>query len=144
MKNNSKKIKNQKGGTIILMTFLILISILTVSMAVANIAISELRMGGAQTHSTKANFAADAGAERFLYEVIKNNFSPWGPACDPITDKYIDFTAIPVAKCDSAPHPLQLSNGSEVDVIYASTTAKIIRSEGRFQETKRNIELEFE
>lgn len=138
MKNILVKIKNQKGGTIIIMSFLILISILTVSMAVANIAISELKLGSAQTNSTKAYFAADVGAERFLYEVIENSYSPWG-SCN--EGDYLDLDS---HSCPGTSPTLSLGNGSTADVIYASTTAKIIRSEGKFQETKRNIELEFE
>ena len=123
------------------MTFLILISILTVSMAVANIAISELKMGGAQTHSTKANFAADAGAERMLYELIKGSFSPWG--CN--VDEYLDLdNHVCAPAAPNPPFTEVLSNLAEYDVKYTSSTPKIIKSEGKFQDTKRNIELEFE
>jgi len=119
------------------MTFLILVSILTVSIGVANIALSQLKLGGAQVHSTKAYFAADAGAERFLYEVIKKSYSPW--TCN--LDDNIDLDN---QLCDTNSHTITMTNGAMFDVIYASSTAKVIRSEGKFQETKRNIELEFE
>jgi hypothetical protein len=58
----------RKSGTALLMTILILNSILLISLAAAKLIISGVKESGTQSLSTKAYFAAEAGAERILYE----------------------------------------------------------------------------
>jgi|WetSurMetagenome_2_1015567.scaffolds.fasta_scaffold123453_3 hypothetical protein len=61
---------NEKG-TALLMTVLILNSIILVSLAAADIVVSGVKESGTQSKSTQAYFAAEAGAERILYEYRK-------------------------------------------------------------------------
>jgi len=63
--------KNNKGGTAIMMTVLILTSILSTVLISNNIILNGLQMNTVQVHATKSFFAAEAGAERILYEVRK-------------------------------------------------------------------------
>ena len=60
--------KNNQGSTMLLMTILVLASILTISLSLSAIVVNGLKMGVNQVHSTKAFFAAEAGAERILWE----------------------------------------------------------------------------
>lgn len=57
-----------KAGTALLMTVLILNSIILISLAAAKLIIGGVKDSGIQSRSTKALFAAEAGAERMLYE----------------------------------------------------------------------------
>ena len=70
--------KNNQGSTMLLMTFLVLASILTISLSLSAIVVNGLKMGANQVHSTKAFFAAEAGAERILWETRKENQSDPG------------------------------------------------------------------
>jgi hypothetical protein len=65
------KIFSNKKGTALLMTVLILNSILIVSLAIAQIVFSGVKMGNKEALSTKAYFAAETGAERVLWEFRK-------------------------------------------------------------------------
>jgi Tfp pilus assembly protein PilX len=72
IRNTKYEIRNtNKAGTALLMTILILNSILLITMASAKLIISSVRESGVQVKSTKAFFAAEAGAERVLYEYRK-------------------------------------------------------------------------
>jgi hypothetical protein len=61
----------KKNGTALLMTILILNSIILISLAAAKVIVSGVKNSGVQSRSTKAYFAAEAGAERMLYEYRK-------------------------------------------------------------------------
>jgi hypothetical protein len=67
MLNKKYKILN-KNGTALLMTILILNSIILIALAASQIIISGVKNNGTQARSTKSYFAAEAGAERMLYE----------------------------------------------------------------------------
>jgi hypothetical protein len=70
--NTKYQILNTKNaGTALLMTILILNAILLITMASAKLIISSVKESGVQVKSTKAYFAAEAGAERVLYEYRK-------------------------------------------------------------------------
>jgi hypothetical protein len=60
-----------KKGTALLMTVLILNSIIIVALAAAKLIVSGVRESGTETRSIKAYAAAEAGAERTLYEYRK-------------------------------------------------------------------------
>ena len=66
-------LKNKTGSAMLLMTFFVLASILTISLSLSAIVVNGLKMGVTQVHSTKAFFAAEAGAERILWETRKEN-----------------------------------------------------------------------
>ena len=70
----NKIINNQSGVTALLMLVLMLASILTVTLSASEIIRNGLKMGNLQYNSTKAYFAAEAGAERILYELRKPRY----------------------------------------------------------------------
>jgi hypothetical protein len=70
---NSRLRKNlfKERGTALLMTILILNSIILVALSASKLIVSGVKESGTQSKSTKAYFAAEAGAERMLYEYRK-------------------------------------------------------------------------
>ncbi|HTX86817.1 MAG TPA: hypothetical protein VMC41_01980 [Candidatus Nanoarchaeia archaeon] len=75
MKHLSNRVRGRQilntvgsAGTALLMTILILNSIILISLAAAKLIFSGVTESNTQARSTKAYFAAEAGAERILYE----------------------------------------------------------------------------
>jgi len=68
-------IKNQSGITTLLMLVLMLASILAVTLSASEIIRNGLKMSNLQYNATKAYFAAEAGAERILYELRKPRYN---------------------------------------------------------------------
>jgi hypothetical protein len=68
-----KIINDQKGGTAVMMTIMILSSTLFLVLATGSIVQNGLKASKAQLHSAKAYYAAESGAERILWEARKNN-----------------------------------------------------------------------
>lgn len=64
--------KNQRGGTALLLTLMVMGSVLFVVLAVSDVVRNGLIASQSQVHSTKAYFAAESGAERILWEIRKN------------------------------------------------------------------------
>jgi hypothetical protein len=67
---------NNRGGTIILLTVLILTSVLTITLISSDIVRAGIKMSRSQMNSTKAYFAAEGGAERFLWDLRKEGIDP--------------------------------------------------------------------
>lgn len=155
-----KKIIKNNDGTILLMTFLILVSILTATIGAASIMVAGIRMGGTQARSTKAYYAAEAGAERILWEIRKNSYDIASDCCaagcyvafsDP--DPSISSIDSYIGACDNDLDDFNetqvLSNGSiyiikyeydNSDPDFATTT---LTSSGYYSNTKRVVELEY-
>lgn len=73
--NKLKKFKqNQLGFGAILVTMFVLSFILIVSLTASQIVETGLKMGQTQLNSTKAFFAAEAGAERILNDIRNNGY----------------------------------------------------------------------
>jgi len=147
--NNLRKkaeilIKNH-NGVALLMTMLIMASFLVVVLMAADIITSGITMAKTQTFSTRAFFAAEAGAERALWEVRKNNFAferADTTACFDPTD-YIEFIYPAPAVCNLTLQEYTLSNNASYSVVYASSSPIIFRSIGDFSDTRRVVEVSF-
>ncbi|MBU4256947.1 pilus assembly PilX N-terminal domain-containing protein [Candidatus Parcubacteria bacterium] len=134
--NTNSRIKNNNHGSALLITVLILTSILAVALGAANLVVSGIKMSGGQERSTIAYFAAEAGAERVLWNLHYGDFS----GCN--LGEYVKFGA--AATCDTNPNPETLSNNSSYSVYYKSTTPLAITSTGGFANVKRIVELGFD
>jgi hypothetical protein len=136
-------IKNHHGGTILLMTVLILASILTVTLTVGEIVRTGLIMGRTQVHSTKAFFAAETGIEQVLWETRINGFNTGG--CDSVVNKNVNFDPPPPASCDNLDHDYLLSNQASYRVIYISgppaETDTTFHSYGSYENMQRRVEI---
>ncbi len=134
IKEYLKKIKNQvrlKRGSALLLSLLIITSIIVIAMGGSAVALSGLKMAGIQSQSVKAYFAAEAGAERLLYEIRKDD------------DSGISF-ASPLGEVISE---TELNDGSSYWVKFASKANgdkyNTFVSLGAFLKTRRSVDLRF-
>ena len=119
------EIKSNKG-TALLLTLLILTSILVVALGAANLIVPGIRMSRTQEQSTKAFFAAEAGAERALWEVRKNSYVI--PGAD--TENIFFGT---------------LDNNSAYQVDCAVALPQVtFTSTGNYRQTRRSVAVDFE
>ncbi|MFH1661809.1 MAG: hypothetical protein ABIA02_01815 [Candidatus Falkowbacteria bacterium] len=130
-------IKNKKGN-ILLISILILTSILVAVLGTSSLVISNLKMSGTQENSTKAYFAAEAGAERILWETRDNGFNLG--AC--IMDDYVDFSTNP-ATCDNSGtvHNYTLNNNASYNVMFAGTGVADFKSTGSYGGVQRTVDI---
>lgn len=123
------KYLNKKGSTL-LMAILVLNSIILVSLATASVIVSGVKMGNTQAKSTKAYFAAEAGAEQLLWQYRKS-----GRSCTIGSENLCNFGE-------------NLSNSSLYQAKYISGNSApgstlIFISKGSFLDLSRSIELDF-
>lgn len=64
-------VNHQRGATAILLAVLILSMLLIIGLGVSTLIISQIKMSAQTGQSVQAFYAAEAGAERCLYEVRK-------------------------------------------------------------------------
>ena len=132
-------------GTVLFMTLLILTSMLTVVLGAANLVMSGIKMSGAQERSTVAYFAAEAGAERILWEIRQNGFDLTG--CN-IND-YIDFSVTPTVCVDSSTCGVSsiceysLSNNALYSVVYSLDSPVTFTSTGVFSGLRRSVDISY-
>lgn len=120
-----------KSGSALLLTMFILSGMLIVAVSGAYVIVLGIRASSIQGQSTKAYYAAEAGAETLLYTVRKNFHEEF------INDiEYGD---------DVYRGPLYLSDGSYTNVYYMTVgaTPVIYTSIGVYKTTKRSVELAF-
>jgi hypothetical protein len=106
--------KFQKGAVSILLAVLILSMISVISIGISVLIIQQIKMSGQSGQSVVAFYAADAGAEKCLYQVRKNG----------------------AANCS---YNDTLSNGAEYITNYNGTDT--ITSIGQFMDASRKVEL---
>jgi len=82
------KIFFQKGVISILLSILILSVVLVIALGISFLMLQQIKMSGQIGHSVVAFYAAEAGAERCLYEVRKN-----GASSCPFSDVPLDFNS---------------------------------------------------
>lgn len=120
---NEKFEKNR--GMALLMTLLILTSILVVALGASSLIVPGIKMSRTQAQSTKAFFASEAGVEKALWEVRKNNYSVPGANRDNI------FSGT-------------LGNDSFYQVDYSISGPDItFTSTGRYQQIRRSVATNF-
>ncbi len=141
-------LKNQKG-TALFLTLIILTSVLIVSLGAADLVISGTKQGRTQVYSAEAYFAAEAGAERALWEIRKNVFTFLrldSSACQ--VNDYINFdnTNIPpsTATCGSEQTNVLL-NGAAYNVVFRSGggTATTTAAVGSYNDVERSVEITY-
>lgn len=133
-------IANNKKGTALFMTMMVLTGILTISLSVASIVMSDIVMSRTQTHSTKAYFAAEAGAERILYLARKESFLSGSSCDDPII--CVNFATKKCVSCDDTSAKNDLTNGSSYKVEYFFTALNVsIMSAGVYSGARRSVEI---
>jgi len=128
MKVYIKKKFKENNGSALLLTLLILTSILVVALGAAGLIVPGIKMSRTQEQSTKAFFAAEAGAERALWEVRKNGFPL--PGIDTV---------------DVFPGTGNLDNDSIYQIDYSAVSPVVtFTSTGQYQQTRRSVAVDFE
>lgn len=121
------------------MTVLMLSGVLTVALSSASLVVSRLVANRTQTYSTKAFFASEAGVERSLWELRKNNFDFSGCADQ---GECLDFSNGGCADCDNT--EVILGNEVVYNVKYASSSPdSIFISDGKYFDIRRTVEVIF-
>lgn len=115
---------NKKGSALIL-TMFIMAGMLIVAISSSYIVALGIKAGGIQAQSTKAYFIAEAGAERFLWELRQN-----GVAYDQVAGFVLFQSA-----------PSELSEGASYEVFRVGNKGIVYRSVGDFGNTRRSVEL---
>lgn len=131
-------------GSLLLITVLILASMLTISLGVASIITSGLVQGRTQANSTKAYFAAESGGEQVLWEIRKNFFEPELVCSTTLGTIYVKFpeASSPTSTCVSTVQNYSLSNGSNYNITFTSSSPYIIMNiNGVSQNLKRTVQV---
>ena len=116
-KSITKNLISQQGAISILLAILLLAELSVISLGIATLAIKQIRMSGQVGQSVVAYYAAEAGAERCLYDIRES-----GAVNCPYVDVSLSF--------DSDAKYSTSYNGSDT-----------ITSIGQFKDTNRKVEL---
>ena len=140
-----KILTNQRGATALMLTLLILVSVLTVSLAMADVIRNGLVMDKTQFGSTKAYFAAETGAERILWAIRYGGQSECGDG------EYVCFDAETNgnivgcgSSCGTNYDYQKLSNNAEYKIYFTfNGLTTIITNTGTYQDVNRVVELRY-
>ncbi len=136
---------SQRGGTMLLVTILVLASILTIILGLNDIVRNNLQFVKMQDDSTRAYFAAEAGAERILWEIRENDFNI--QSCN-IGD-FICFDSIgDINGCANiclSPYTdtQTLNNNAQYKLQYDNNGDVIVRSFGYYKDVGRVVEISY-
>ena len=143
--------KNNRGATLILMTLLVLTGVLAVSLSVSEVVRIGLTMSKTQINSTMSYYAAEAGMERILWEIRKQEFNipiecVSGECINFLAGGAIDMADPCDATCTSAAKYFTLaSNDSTYRIFYDEVGIdSIITSAGNSREVNRVLKAQFE
>jgi hypothetical protein len=114
---------NQQGQSAIILAVLVLSAILTIGLGLSVLALNQIKTMRTVGFSVEALYAADAGAEKCLYQVRQKTGSECGASGGGATSA-------------------QLPNGSSFTA--TKSPGPLINSLGRYQTTSRKVELSWE
>lgn len=138
---------NDKQGTILIMTLLILSSALIVVLVAANLVLVGIKMSGTQERSTIAYFASEAGAERILWEIRKKGFDGSVSCSNDDCIKFIGYAGINGcdSTCSDVDTVVAFSNGASYQVKYSDDGSTVTyTSYGSFQRVKRVVGISYD
>jgi hypothetical protein len=127
--------KQQKKGSALLMTMLILFGIIAVAFGGASMVISGLRNSDLSSKSTLAYYSAEAGAERLLFEVRSGIFDL---ATSSNSDHFTPLRSIYTSTLDNNSNyfvDYDQSAGFGNDITFSAI--------GNYQGVKRSVEISF-
>jgi len=124
-----KKFKSKLKGSAVMLVLFILVGVMIVVFGGASVIISGLKMGALQSQSTKAYFAAEAGAEKLLYEFRQNGL--WGEIKEGSTPQENLFGTT------------TLVIGADYTVDYMDNAPLTFISIGSYEKTRRSVEVSF-
>jgi len=112
----------EKPGSALILTMFILAGMLIVAMSGAYVVFLGIKAGSIQAQSTKAYYAAEAGAERLLWELRQGGYS------------YTDDPGALIFQGD-------LQGGGHYDIYFIDFPPLVFRSIGEYQNSKRSVEI---
>lgn len=119
---NKQRLENQRGAALVVTSLIILTILTLVFLGVSTSLTEELKMFESLQNSPPSYYAADSGAERVLYKLNKQGYSPLPPY--PL--EVLTFT---------------LENGGSYKVIATSSTT--FKSIGEMDDISRSVELSY-
>jgi hypothetical protein len=111
-----------KPGSALVLTMFILAGMLIVAMSGAYVVFLGIKAGSIQAQSTKAYYAAEAGAERLLWELRQGGYS------------YDDDPGALIFQGT-------LQGGGNYDIYFMEFPPLVFRSIGEYQNSKRSVEI---
>jgi hypothetical protein len=126
------KIFKKQSGTILFMAIMILTTILTISLGVANLVMSGIVMSGTQTRSVKAYFLADSGIEYTLWQTRRQGY------VFPITSSSTMFSGNPFGS-NNGGYSVGYSTYNNVLADFSSTGSYGEAS----NQVKRTVEIQY-
>jgi hypothetical protein len=119
-----------KSGSALLLTMFIMAGMLIVAMSGASLVLLGIKAGGIQAQSTRAYYAAEAGSERFLWELRQNGYYYNTPSMNDII-----FSSTDTGGSGT------LTGGSNYEVYFIDYPPLIFRIIGEYNNNKRSVEL---
>lgn len=131
--------KDNRGSTVVLLSVLVLATVLTIVLASSEVLSNGLQEDKLQLDSTKAYFAAEAGAERLLYQVRNALLSCNDDECVNFSTNTCD------GACDDADKiQILLTNSRTYKVRYnLDGFTNIFTSTGKCGTASRVVELRY-
>ncbi len=127
-----KKDKKNKPGSILLLTLLVLSFVIVIVLGGASMALSGIQMASIQSHSTKAYYAAEAGAEELLYRVrISQEIDLTTSLGEVISDTIINSSG--------ATYSVNFTEASH----QVGFSENVFTSLGSFLKTRRSVDIRF-
>ncbi|MFA5184050.1 MAG: hypothetical protein WC456_00825 [Patescibacteria group bacterium] len=123
-KYSQKYSRKDRPASAMILTMFILSGMLIVAMSGAYVVWLGIKAGGIQAQSTKAYYAAEAGAERLLYELNYGAFVYEDPS-----------TAVIFSDT--------LNSGAVYNDYFISSPPLVFQAIGDYQSTKRSVEIRF-
>ncbi|HBA36683.1 TPA: hypothetical protein DCZ15_02290 [Candidatus Falkowbacteria bacterium] len=117
--------KNNQPGSALLLTMFIMAGMLVSALGGAYVALISIKSGGVQAQSTKAYFAAEAGAERLLWEMRQNSYVYTTPDEE-----------VPIFEDEGI-----FSSAAAYDVYFIDWPPLTFKAVGSFQNTQRSVEI---
>ena len=121
----------RKRASALILTMFIMAGMLIVALSGVYVIILGIKASGVQLQSAKAYYVAEAGAERLLWELRKNNCQGATPSC---TDGGSMSVSQPVFTGS-------IGTGLNYYVYYVGWPPYIFQSVGEYQNNRRSVEL---
>ncbi len=145
-----KLLINQKGGTALLLTLLILFAVFTVTLTASDIVISGLKMSKERYDSTKAYFAAESAGELIIWKIRKDSYDIYTD-CEDGASHTICFTdgTDTIANCANSclaveSDTVTLSNNAFYSIQYDfSTPTTTLSCLGQYANVGRRVQLKY-
>lgn len=127
--SNFKRLNNQKGAALIVVSLIVLTILMIIFLGISSSLTREIKMFKSLEDSPFGYYAADSGAERLLYKLIKEVYTPLPPY------------PVDVSVAANGDTVFELDGGGYYKLIALSS--RTFRSIGIFENISRVIEISY-